>query len=400
MKLTVLEKRIRNWALEHKEVLFFAVLTLMSVYVRYKQKDFASNDFNQTLLPWYEELKKNGFPALSAQIGDYPIPYQELILLYTMIPVPPLYMYKIAYFLTDLFMSFTGGKIIETITGKKSMFLVTSAILIALPEMVLNSSFWSQSDSLWGGFSLLAVLLLINKKYFWSFVSLGVAFSFKMQTVFLFPFFVMYYLREESFSIFNFLIIPVVFFILCIPAFIAGRPVTSLFAVYFMQVYEYHEMVITFPSFWSLTHIIPFKVYYRFGVLVTFSILGIMLYYILVKKIDLKEPKTMLFTAIITTWTCVYFLPSMHERYIFLTDIMLVLLIILDRDYLIFGLIPLIISIASYASFLTAAPRSLELWAYMELIGYLGMIWTARRHYLQKTGIGQSEMTVCNGSTK
>ena len=223
----------------------------------------------------------------------------------------------------------------------------------------------------------------MDKKYFWSFVSLGIAFSFKMQTVFMFPFFVMYYLREESFSIFNFLIIPAVFIILCIPAFIAGRPVTSLLAAYFMQVYEYHEMVMTFPSFWSLTHIFPFKVYYRFGVCVTFSILGIMLYYILAKKIDLKEPKTMLFTAIITTWTCVYFLPSMHERYIFLTDIMLVLLIILDREYLFFGVIPLIISTAAYASYLTGGPRSLELWAYIELIGYLGTIYIARKHYLQ-----------------
>ena len=146
------EKKIRNWILDHKEVLFFVVLTLMSVYVRYKQKDFASTDFNQFLLPWYQEMKESGFHALSTQIGDYSIPSQELILLYTMIPVPALYVFKIAYFLTDLFMCFIGGKIIEKITGKKSMFFVTFAILITLPEMMLNSSFWSQCDSLWEGF--------------------------------------------------------------------------------------------------------------------------------------------------------------------------------------------------------------------------------------------------------
>lgn len=382
MKLSGFENKIRNWFVDHKEILFLTVLALMSIYVRFKAKDFSSADYQATLLPWFEEIRMKGFSALRTQIGDYPIPYQVLIFILTKLPGNPMYLYKMTFFLTDVMQAAAGGAIVSRVMKDRKYFCFTMGILLVLPGVVLNSGYWSQCDSVWSGFSLLAILFLIDEKYFLSFLFLGAAFSFKMQTVFLFPLFVMYYFREESFSIFNFLIIPAVFLILCSPAFIAGRPVTSLFSVYFMQVYEYHEMVLSFPSFWALTHVFDFQAYYRFGVMVTFAVLGIMFYFLLNRRINLRKPKTLLLAAAVTSWTCVLFLPSMHERYSYLTDLLLIMLVISDRDYLIPGVIPPIISIISYAAYLTGGGRNLEYMALFHMIAYLWVISAARKKYL------------------
>ena len=381
MKLSSLEDKIREWFVKRKDVLFLIVLVVMSVYVRYKARDFASSDYNNFLLPWFQEIQEKGFSALKTQIGDYPIPYQVLILLLTKIPGNPMYLYKTAFFLTDIIQAIAGGTIVKRITGRQADRLFTIGILLVLPEVVLNSAYWSQCDSVWSGFVLLAVLCLMDRKYFLSFVFLGVAFSFKMQTVFIFPLFVMYYFKEGGFSIFSFLIIPLVFLLLCSPAFIAGRPVTSFLSSYFMQVYEYDEMVISFPSFWALTQLLDFKAYYRFGVMVTFAILGVFFYVVLRENLDLKKNKSLLLLAAISSWTCVLFLPSMHERYGYLSDILLVILIILDHDYLPFGIIPPIVSIISYGCYLTGGGRNLVIMAGAHMIAYLGVIVLTRMKY-------------------
>lgn len=383
MKLSAPEDKLREWFVKRKDIIFLLVLVVMSIYVRFKARDFASGDYEITLLPWFQEIQEKGFSALKTQIGDYPIPYQVLVFLLSRIPGTPMYLYKITFFLSDVMQAIAGGAIVKRVTGRKSAMLFTVAVLLVLPEVVLNSSYWSQCDSIWSGFTLLAILFLMDRKYFVSFLFLGAAFSFKMQTVFIFPLFVMYYFKEGGFSLFSFLIVPLVFLLFCSPAFIAGRPITSLLSVYFMQVYEYHEMVISFPSFWALTQLLDFKAYYRFGVMVTFAILGVFFYSILHHRIDLKKPKTLLVLAAVSSWTCVLFLPSMHERYGYLSDILLIALLIADRDYLPFAIVPPVVSIVSYGSYLTGGARNLVIMAGAHMIAYLGVIVIARMKYLR-----------------
>ena len=387
MRETASEKLIREWIVKHKEALLFAVMLMMSLYVRFKALPFQSVDYRNTLQPWYETIRTGGFHALAEQIGDYPIPYQILIWLLTLIPGEPIVKYKTVFFLSDLLMALTAGKIADCVAPERKLFAPVSACVMCLPEVILNSGYWAQSDSIWSGFCLLALYSLMKRKYGRSVLFLGIAFSFKIQTVFLFPLFVMFYLREGGFSILNALVIPLVFFALCLPAFLAGRPVFSLFSVYFMQIYEYHEMVVSFPSFWSLTQLLDFHAYYRLAVVVAFAILGLILYLILKRNICLSQPDRLLVFAVITTWTCVYFLPSMHERYGYLTDILLVILILCDRDYLPFGIWPLIVSILSYAAYLSHGTRNLELMALVHLIAYLGVLVKARSKHCFETAL-------------
>ncbi len=380
MKISSIEKDLQAWILKHKEILFFLIIMVLNIYVRYKAMDIESVDYLAYLIKWYAHFQETGFSGLQEQVGDYSIPYQVITYLMTLIPGTPLYLFKILSMIFDCVCAVASGLIVKKVTGNKKLFWFTAAVIFSLPCVIMNSTFWAQCDAIWSGFVLLSVYMLMEKRYFPSFLFLALAFSFKMQTVFIFPLFAYYYFKEGGFSLLNVLIIPLVYFLLSCPAFAAGRPISSLFSIYFNQVYEYHEVVINYPSFWALSRVTNFKMYYRFNVLITFLVLGILLYILLQHKhLKLSNPKTLLFFAAVSSWTCVLLLPSMHERYGYLTDILLILLVICDKDYFPYGIIPSLVSIPSYSKYLTGESVHLEWMAFMHIFAYFMILKIASK---------------------
>ena len=82
------------------------------------------------------------------------------------------------------------------------------------------------------------------------------------------------------------------------------------------------------PNFYALicdgndmTYYYLFK---QFSVFLTIAVLGIMMCIIIYKKVDLKNLETFLLTTAWTVFTCIMFLSSMHERYGYLLDIILI----------------------------------------------------------------------------
>ena len=62
----------------------------------------------------------------------------------------------------------------------------------------------------------------------------------------------------------------------------------------------------------------------QFSVFLTIAVLGIMMCIIIYKKVDLKNIEFFLLTTAWTVFTCIMFLSSMHERYGYLLDIILI----------------------------------------------------------------------------
>ena len=79
---------------------------------------------------------------------------------------------------------------------------------------------------------------------------LGIAFAFKMQTIFIFPFIICFYIYKKQFSIFELLITVFTFWISGIGAFVQGRSLLDPFRIYANQTGTYQYMHVNFPSFW------------------------------------------------------------------------------------------------------------------------------------------------------
>lgn len=90
--------------------------------------------------------------------------------------------------------------------------------VLFLPTVVMNGAMWAQCDMMYVTFLLLCTLFFYKEKYVISFIWLGVAFSLKLQAVFLCPALLILYVVRKKFSALNFLWMPAMLEIFAIPS--------------------------------------------------------------------------------------------------------------------------------------------------------------------------------------
>lgn len=363
-KVRKIENKILDFIETHQVLFFLLFFTIAALLVRYCLFSVESGDFKVFLKPWFEELKANGgFKALANFPGDYNAPYMTLLALLTYLPINPLYSIKTLSVLGDILLAFSSYQLVNTLMqGKekqKFYALLAYIVVLFLPQVILNGSCWGQCDAIYTSFILLSFHYLLKEKYMTSFILLGISFAFKLQFIFILPFFLILYVLERKFSIFHFLIIPIVNLIMCLPAIIMGKPFLDCMTIYFRQSSAQSDMLTR--NFINIYQIFQADatVFTKAGILFTISICAMILFYFWHKKIELNPEKKLL----LATWLIIlvtYFMPAMHERYLFVGEILGVLYYLCYRKHgLIIGIIT-INALITYTSFLYHYPFSIN----------------------------------------
>ena len=215
----------------NKERLLIIILILVSILVKYFFFSFESGDYKRFLLKWYNILDEEGLISIVNGLGNYNPPYLILLYLLTLIPGATIIKIKMLSVLFDILMGFIGYKIVKQLTKEHHAYL-SWIIILFLPTVILNSGLWAQCDSIYTTFVLLSLYLLLKEKYSLSFLILGVAFSFKLQFIFILPLYVILYFVNKKFSILNFLLIPLGNIIMCLPVILMGMPIINCFTTY------------------------------------------------------------------------------------------------------------------------------------------------------------------------
>lgn len=357
-----LEKKIVDFILKNIFGFFIATVSIGALLIRLPFISFISQDFEEYLHIWFEQLRvQGGLPGLKNYTGDYNYPYITILALLSYFPIKSLYAVKLVSILFDFIGAASAGLIITRILkdNPKKLFWagITYSVILFSPSVLLNSSMWGQSDIIYTTFVLWSVLFLIEKKYTKSFILLGVAFAFKLQFIFILPLFVFLYFRTRHFSVFNFALIPITNFILCIPAKLFGVGFGQIVKIYFHQANSlnfYHDMdkslSMGFPNMHTfviteLEYIIPFSMF------LTLFFLLLMLYIITVNKITINTERIItlgIWSVVIVTYT----LPGMHERYMFVVDVLIIIYFILYRKHLLFAITLLLITFNSHIRYL------------------------------------------------
>lgn len=351
------EKKSIQFIEKNAYIFLIIISTIIGILFRYTARDFASGDFFYHLSHWYDEIvNAGGFPALKQQVGDYNILYQVIISTFSYTNIKPLYAYKLFSVFFDFCMAAGCGVLTAKLLNNQfslKYFSISYSAVILLPTVVFNSSFWAQCDSIYTFFIILALLCIRGEKDILAFVFLGISCAFKLQFVFILPFFVILYFCFQRFSIFNFLIIPAVSFITSLPAVFMGRGWKVFFDIYISQTNEYQLMNVNIPNVWSL---IPGSMYpylKNYAILLTIAILlfGFIVFFF--HKPALENGDVFLACAAWVVWTCVMFLPSMHERYTYPLEILLLMLVVINfRKYFIPFILCEAVSFMMYALFL------------------------------------------------
>lgn len=368
-----IEKKILNFIEQNITILFLAVITILAVLVRYFCLPGISGDMEQYLIPWFETLKENGgIAALSMELGDYNVPYLTILAVLTYLPFQPVTLIKGVSVLFDFALAVAACMLTSQCmekNGKGTKKALVYTIVLFSPLVILNSAYWGQCDSIFGTFLLLTLLFLIKEKYPFAFIFMGCAFAFKLQAVFLLPLLVLWYVSSKKFSILNFLWIPGVNGVLCLPAILAGRPVKNVLMIYFQQTSTYEVMTLNYPNLYYIMAA-PYEIFQKVGIMLALVILGTGCFYAIKRKMELSL-KNMIYFAIFSIWTCLMFLPSMHERYGYVMEILLILYGIFYKEKRVMAFLVNMISLSCYTIYLfTYTPFDVRILSAVNLICY------------------------------
>lgn len=348
------ERQIVEWIDRHLTVIFIVAVSVCGILIRFMFRNFESGDSKAFLLPWWEEINNNGgIRALKYQTGNYNMLYQFLIAVMTYLPIKPLYQYKILSGIFDYLLALSVGFMSYKLTNKDmTKGAVAYAVILMSPLVIFNSAAWAQCDSIYVFFIVLSLILLMDEHYGISFFVLGVAFSFKLQAVFILPFFIFYYFKERKFSIIQFLLIPLAMCVTAIPSLVMGRGIADVFMNYVEQIGTYTSLAINYPSVWCVVNeAVSPETLKAPAVIITVVLIGIFMY-IWIKSAENMDKKKMLYCAFILAYTCVLFLPKMHERYGYLYEILAILIAFVDRKTIIPCVILNMVSLITYSSYL------------------------------------------------
>ena len=245
-----------------------------------------------------------------------------------------------------------GGKDFSR-SGLKTFLTYAGAVM--LPSVVLNSAAWGQCDSVYVVFCVLCFWLLGRKKYTAAFLSCGMAFAFKLQAIFLMPFLILCYLKERKFSLLNFLLIPAVMILSGLGGILAGRSVLAPFQIYLEQTGYYASLSMNYPSVWALltANDAPevFSLSSGFCITAAMTVILTELLMLLKSRNSFSGTRT-LFAAFLMSYSCVLFLPDMHERYSFLYVILGLMLAVLEPRTWISFVFLILLDLQTYGAFL------------------------------------------------
>lgn len=376
--MTKIESDTLDFLKKHFLLIFAVLITLIGAVLRISGIDFESGDYKDFLSGWWNQIEPYGLLSMKTQIGNYNIPYQFLIAVFTYLPLGALYSYKTMSIVFDLVLAVSCAMLVYELTGRTSKLkaIITYAVMMCSVNIIFNSAFWAQCDSMYVSFVILAIYFLIRHKNIASFVMLGIAFAFKLQTVFIIPFFLLYYFVTKKCSIFHFFIIPAVDFILCLPAIIMGRPITDVVMIYAEQTDYGKQIQMNCPNFNAMMCSgFDTKNYYllkTFALCLTIAILLAVFAVIIVKKVDLSNLKIFMMTAIWSVWTCIMFLPSMHERYGYLLDILTIIFAVFTFKKVWAAVLCNLVSFRGYCYYLfNYETLSMQFTAIIYMVGYL-----------------------------
>lgn len=341
------------------------IVSALGLYIRYLGRNALSADMQNCLDSWYREIvgAGPGINSLLSYTGDYAIPYAFLIWLLSKLSIPFLYSIKMVNVVFDFGMAILVGLIAQHFKPEnKNIFCWGYCITLLLPNVFMNSSFWGQCDVIYTFFLLAALLCYLRKRYVFMMIFFGMAFAFKLQSVFLLPFILIAYWLKKEFSILQFLFIPVTMLVLNIPAMVAGYSPMITFTQYVRQATGYPWLYYFYPNFYLFFQARPYYLFSTGAVMLTMAALLIFVVLLVEKKVSLDQDN-LLPILLWTAYTCVFFLPSMHERYGYFAEIIAVILGLVNirKSWIACGMILCVIPKYLYAVNFTGNPMSIQI---------------------------------------
>lgn len=341
------------------DILLFLVLTGFALIMRYALRNVVAGDYKMFFEPWVATLCEagGGIKGLSAEFEyvDYTTPYLTILSFISICPfLNTLLLMKLVSIFFDFVAAFAVMAIVYDRTKNMTYGILGYGALLMVPTVLTNGAMWAQCDIIFTSFVLWSLYFMLKDKPAWSMAFYGIAFAFKLQTLFLAPLYVILWMKGKV-KLKHFLFLPLMYVIGMIPSLLAGKSFWELISVYFFQAngqMDIYALSHKFPNIYQLIGTDSFLFEYAdAGIWVTLGALMILMYCFARKQYEMNAC-LLLRMGMLLTMTVVFFLPHMHERYAILVDVMAIVYVFFDFRKLYIPVLTILCSFAGYTVYL------------------------------------------------
>lgn len=318
----------------------------------------ASEDMRLFLIPWYDTLAAHGFKALAQPFSNYTPPYLYLLWLVTLTQtwIPKTIAIKLISIAFDIGSGFVIYQILKIKHPQGEIPFLGASLFFALPTVFLNSSFWGQSDAIYTFFLLISLYQLLRSRPVPAVIAFGVAFAFKAQAIFFVPFLLLLTFKKHI-PRYLYWLVPLVYAGMMVPAMMVGRPILDLMGIYLNQADAYHRLSMNAPNIYLL---IPGSLYspVAAGGLVVAGLIIMIWVIFYAQKAPKDPPEFIILCAAVSALMLPFLLPKMHERYFYLSDVLLLLLAFYLPRVWFLPVVSQFVSILTYSVYLFLEPEA------------------------------------------
>ncbi|GIJ67666.1 hypothetical protein [Virgisporangium ochraceum] len=330
------------------ERLILAGLVVLAVLVRVVGRNYVTTDL-VVFRDWYDQLwAAGGITGLREPIGNYNAPFLYLLVVAGFLPGSTLLKIKLIFAVFDVMVVYFMYRLVALRYPGWRIPTLAALVTAFLPTVVVNASMYGQCESVWAGFALGGLYLLLRDRHWWAVAFFATSVAFKPQGVFILPVLLLLVLAGRvRWRVL--LALPAVYLLLALPAIAVGRGPVELLTVYSSQADDKGGLARSAPSVFQYLQIAyAGGIFRNLGYLFTIAVVLGICYALVASRVDLDR------TRIVTAAACFavtvpFLLPSMHERYFYLADL-LTLALAFHRPRLWY--LPLIVQAASALSYL------------------------------------------------
>jgi Gpi18-like mannosyltransferase len=306
----------------------FAVVAAAALYFYCLCWATVPPDMTLFLFPWYDHILEHGPVGAFAQpFSNYTPPYLYLLAAASLAKgvLAPLGVIKALSVAGTAFLAFAVADLLKALGADARR----AVLVFVLPTLLLNAALLGQCDALWTGACVFATAAMIRGRTVAALIWCGVAIAFKAQAAFLAPFIIGALIGRRA-PPWQWVIPPAVFAAAMLPAWLAGWPASNLALIYLRQV-EHFDFPgnLANPWLWG-TEFAPgaAQSVYWLGYAGA-SATAIALAALTANAV--RKPRAMMLLALLSSLALPFLLPKMHERYLFLADVLALALALAAR---------------------------------------------------------------------
>ena len=337
----------------------------------------------ETAFSWYGFIRDNGIlTALGKKISIATPLYTYVLAISTILGsyIPKIIAIKLFSITADLLNAFYIYKIVRLkyLTGRIP-FWAAGAFLI-LPTVFVNSAFWGQYDACYTVFLVASLYFFLKEKPIWGMLAFSFAFAFKLQAVFYVPFLVILLFKRRT-KWWHYLLVPIVYILICIPLVVLGRSWLDVLTIYLGQADFYHALSLNAPNLYIFFPDTYSQVGIYIGLLI--ATVGICSWIILsIRNKIVLDQKMLVLIALISVAITPFLLPEMHERYFYPADVFSLITAFFIPELWFLPLTYQVISGLSYTVFMLHA--SVNNVVIAASINTAGVVFLLRRQFKEK----------------